>query len=156
MAISAESFVSDVRQSLRQLTRRRGFTAIALLTLALGIGAPTAMFSVVRGVLMRPLPYPDADRVVRFRMQSEGPAGPIKFDALPASEAIEWAADSHTLAALALFNERALTLTTQMARSDCPACRPRRICSRCWAHGRRSDGTFGPASATATRDRAQP
>jgi putative ABC transport system permease protein len=112
MAISAESFVADARQSLRQLTRRRGFTAIALLTLALGIGAPTAIFSVVRGVLLRPLPYPDADRIVTFEMQSEGPGGPVKFDALPASEAIGWAADSQTLASLALFNDRALTLTT--------------------------------------------
>jgi predicted permease len=70
------------------------------------------MFSVVRGVLLRPLPYPDADRIVRFGMHSDGPAGPVTFDALPASEAIAWAADSNTLSSLALFNESAMTLTT--------------------------------------------
>ena len=112
MAISAESVAADLRLSFRQLVRRRIFTAVALLTLALGIGAPTAMFSVVRGVLLRPLPYPAADRIVRFGMHSEGPAGPVTFDALPASEAIAWAAESNTLASLALFNESAMTLTT--------------------------------------------
>ena len=112
MAISTDSVVADFRLSLRLLTRRRAFTAVALLTLALGIGAPTAIFSVVRGVLLRPLPYPNADRIVRFSMHSDGPGGPITFDAVPASEAIEWSADSRALAALALFNERALTLTT--------------------------------------------
>lgn len=78
MAISADSIAADFRLSLRQLTRRRAFTAVALLTLAPGIGAPTAIFSVVRGVLLRPLPYPDADRIVRFSMHSDGPAGPQK------------------------------------------------------------------------------
>ena len=110
--ISIDSVANDVRLSFRQLVRRRGFAAIALVTLALGIGAPTAMFSVVRGVLLRPLAYPEADRVVRFRMTSESPAGPVAFDALPASEALGWAAESNTLSALALFNERALTLST--------------------------------------------
>ena len=102
----------DAAVAVRLLARRPAFTAVALLTLALGIGAPTAIFSVVRAVLLRPLPYPDADRVLRFRIESTSPQGPVSFDALPVTEALEWAAQSNTLAAMAIFNDRALTLTS--------------------------------------------
>ena len=54
----------DVRHAFARLFRDRGFTAIIILTLALGIGANTAVFSLVRTVLLRPLPYGDAGRVV--------------------------------------------------------------------------------------------
>ena len=60
-----EEIASDVRNALRSARRARGFTITALLTIALGIGATTAVFSIVRGVLLRPLPYPAADRIVR-------------------------------------------------------------------------------------------
>ena len=59
-----ESLVQDVRVSVRSLLRTRNFTVASVLALALGIGATTAMFSVLYGVLLRPLPYPEPDRIV--------------------------------------------------------------------------------------------
>jgi putative ABC transport system permease protein len=104
--------VRDIGLALRQLARQRGFAVVALLTLALGIGAPTAIFSAVHAVLLRPLPYADADRIVRFRMESQSPRGRVGFDALPVSEALQWEADTATLEQMALFNDNAKTLTT--------------------------------------------
>ena len=58
-------FARDVRYAIRQLLKAPGFTVVALLTLSLGVGTTAAIFSVVNGVLLRPLPYPEADALVR-------------------------------------------------------------------------------------------
>jgi predicted permease len=68
----SDDIVRDVRFAVRTLRRTPGFTALALLTFGLGIGATTAIFSVVNAVLLRPLPYPNAERLVRVYEQLKG------------------------------------------------------------------------------------
>ncbi|HEV8366366.1 MAG TPA: ABC transporter permease [Pyrinomonadaceae bacterium] len=69
-----DSLFKDIRFGVRGLLKHPSFTAIAVITLALGIGANTAIFSVLYAVLLRPLPYPDSDRVVRIE-ETEGRGG---------------------------------------------------------------------------------
>ncbi len=74
-----ESFVQDLRYAVRSLRRSPGFALAAIFTLALAIGANTALFSIVYGVLLRPLPYRDAERLVVVTLERDftGRARPV-------------------------------------------------------------------------------
>ena len=95
-------------QSLRSLLKNPSFTVIAVLTLALGIGANTAIFSVVNGVLLRPLPYPHADRVVQVWTRT---AGESKGSHTPA-DFLDLQRSNRTLDLLAGYREDAVTISS--------------------------------------------
>ena len=92
-------FLADLRHSLRALLRSTGFTAIAVLTLALGIGANTALFSVINGVLLNPLPYPHSDQLVSVSEKRPGvdQAPPVYLNFL------DWRRQTRTFSSVALF-----------------------------------------------------
>src|ERR1700716_475428 len=72
MGLQPELFVNDLKVALRSLARSKGLAITVVLTLALGIGANAAIFSVVRGVLLRPLVNRDEDRLIYIRQSAKG------------------------------------------------------------------------------------
>jgi putative ABC transport system permease protein len=97
----------DVRYAFRLWRRRPGFALVAVLTLAIGIGANTAMFSIVNAVLVRPLPYPGADRLVSIWGRTEAfPRGLLSY-----KEYEELRAQSRTLDAIGLYLGQSVNLT---------------------------------------------
>src|ERR1700716_61907 len=108
--------MNDLRFAFRQLRKSPGFTIVAVLTLALGIGANSAIFSVVNAVLLRPLPYPKADRLVYLNEVINGTNSSI---ALP--DYVDWQRDSTSFQHLALTRIESLNL------SDVPGRQPERI-----------------------------
>jgi putative ABC transport system permease protein len=100
----------DVRFALRQLRSTPGFTFVAVLTIALGIGATTAIFSVVRAVLLRPLPYAGAERIVLIgEVDDPATADARTTTSYPTYE--DWKARARSFEAMGLFNSWAPTLT---------------------------------------------
>jgi putative ABC transport system permease protein len=100
----------DLRYALRLLRRSPGFALAAVATIALGIGANTAILSVVHGLLLKPLPYPDSDRVVMLWQDMRARGGPADEWATPGNFA-DWNAERSTFASIAAIGNWAPTLT---------------------------------------------
>jgi predicted permease len=92
-----ETLLQDVRYALRTLGKAPGFTCVALLTLGLGIGANTAIFSIVDGVLVRPLPYADPSRLIALN-ETTAKVGTVSVSYL---DFLDWRAQSHSFSDMA-------------------------------------------------------
>ena len=101
----AGGLAQDLRVGARALLRRPGFASVAVLTLGLGVGANTALFSVVDAVLLRPLPYPEPDRLVQLWEQSPGQRSPSPADFMDLRRS------TTTLSDLAAYSAVTATLT---------------------------------------------
>jgi len=102
-----ETLLQDLRYGFRVLVKSPGFTAVAIVTLALGIGANTALFSVINGVLLSPLPFPEPDQLVTLHENKPNfEGGSVSYPNFR-----DWQNDNHTFSALGLARTYAFSLT---------------------------------------------
>jgi hypothetical protein len=101
--------IRDLRYGIRQLRKSPGFTVVAVLTLALGIGANTAIFSVVNAVLLRPLPYKDPARLVMVWEQN--PHRGWFENIVSSANFLDWRQQNHVFAGMAAFESVPFNLT---------------------------------------------
>src|SRR4030095_12322742 len=104
-----ESLFSDIRYAVRSLLKRPGFTAIALVTLALGIGANSAIFSTVNALLINPLPFPHLDRIVA--VWDKNPSRGVERNEVSMADYLDWKAQSQSFEQLALERWWSMNLT---------------------------------------------
>src|SRR5204862_2548795 len=95
------TLLQDIRYGLRMLLKHKGFTAVAILALGLGIGANTAIFSLVNGVLLRPLPFPNAEQIVYF--EGRNPTAGINESNISYPDFMDWSAQTDLFAATCAF-----------------------------------------------------
>src|ERR1700757_905479 len=96
-----EGLFRDVRYGVRMLLKHKGFSAVAIIALGLGIGANTAIFSLVNGVLLRPLPFPDAQRIVYF--EGKNPAAGITDSNISYLDFTDWSQQTDLFASTAAY-----------------------------------------------------
>jgi predicted permease len=107
----AERLWPDLRFAIRQLCRNLGFSLTAILTLALGIGATTAVFSLVNTILLRPLPFPAQNRLMWLAQQDHSLPGVVP-EGLSYPDYFDWRAQSHTFSGMASYRGGGVTLQT--------------------------------------------
>ena len=107
--MSALNVSRDIRHALRMILRAPGFSLIAILTFAVGIGVNTAVFNVVNGVLLRPLPYPDADRITMLWVDNRRQG--IREDITSYPAYVDWKTQGTSYEHMAGFTPAAYSLT---------------------------------------------
>jgi predicted permease len=111
---AVRSIAADLRLAMRRLRKAPGFAVTAILTLAIGIGANTAVFSVLNGVLLKPLPYPDSEQLVALRLDAPGAAGLASFATglrLSGSMYFTFAEQNKTFQSLGVWTARTANVT---------------------------------------------
>src|SRR5438445_2256592 len=103
-----ESLIKDIRYGVRSLLKRPGFTAIAVITLALGIGANTTLFSFVNGILLRPLPYRDPGQLVI--LDETSPKQGIKSFSVSYPNFVDWREQNHVFEDVAVYQASTYSL----------------------------------------------
>jgi predicted permease len=107
-----DAVLQDLRYGFRILLKSPGFTAVAVLTLALGIGANSAMFSVVNAVLLRPLPFPHSDRLIAIGEKDQRtPSGSVAFLSVSYPNFFDWRSQSRSFEQMASYHDTDATLT---------------------------------------------
>ena len=104
------ALLQDFRYAFRMLAKQPAFTAIAVLTLALGIGASTVIFSVVNAVLLRPLPYPHSEQLILLRERLTGPNG-FESGSVSYPNYLDWRAEQRSFTDLALVRAEGVNLS---------------------------------------------
>jgi putative ABC transport system permease protein len=104
--------MNDLRYALRQLAKSPGFTAVAILTLALGIGANTAIFSVVNALLLKPLPFPEPQQLLAFGMTNTRQSGQTDLGSLSYPDFFDFRKQNRTLQSLAVYRDRNFAITS--------------------------------------------
>ncbi len=110
LVLRFEGISRDARHAFRSLARSRGFTAVAMLTMAIGIGSTTTLFSLVYGVLFRPLPWPEPDRLVRIEERRGGKPGRIPWTISNATY-LEWRSNHSTIEDLGAWRWQSVTMS---------------------------------------------
>src|SRR6478672_3006544 len=106
--------LNDIRYGLRQLIKHPAFTIIAILTLALGIGANTAIFSVVNAVLLKPLPFPEPDKLVAIgNVDLSETVSPPKLYSLSFPDFADFREQNRSFSSMAVYRDRAVTLVDE-------------------------------------------
>jgi putative ABC transport system permease protein len=107
-----ENLWADTKFAVRQLCKNSGFALTAIATLALGIGATTAIFSLVNTVLLRPLPFPEQDRLMWLSQQDHSLPG-VMPEALSYPDYFDWRAQNHTFGGMASYTGSGVTLESE-------------------------------------------